>query len=58
MKKIELTYDQGQERQRRWRELYAKEIGEDPDGIDDKDLLNWLSMNFRVVRKVVSKEEI
>lgn len=57
MKKVELTYDQGKERQERWKKACQ---------IDcklhiyptDAQLLNWLSMNFNVTRKVIKIEEI
>ena len=55
MKKVDLTFDQGKERQARWRKLYKEVFAMEPD---DKDLLNWLSMNFYISRKVVKIEEI
>ena len=55
MKKVDLTFDQGKERQARWRKLYKEVFVFFPD---DKDLLNWLSMNLYISSKVVKLEEI
>jgi hypothetical protein len=55
MKKVDLTFDQGKERQAQWRKLYKEVFVTEPN---DKDLLNWLSMNFHISRKVVKIEEI
>lgn len=61
MKKVNLTYDQGMERQRRWRKLCQEELNLSDDSdiiIDDRDLLNWLSMNCNIYRIIIKKEEI
>lgn len=59
IKKFELTHDQCKERQARWRKRLAEENeGRDPFDIDDSELLDWISGNFRVIRKVSYLEEI
>lgn len=57
----DLTFDQGKERQYRWKTAICKEpafSGMKASEISDKDLLNWLSMNFTIIRKISSIQEI
>jgi len=57
----DLTYDQGKERQLRWKITLSKEpsyYGMPIKDISDTDLLNWLSMNFTIIRKISSIQEI
>lgn len=57
----DLTFDQGKERQLRWKKTLAKEsvyVNRNASNIDDKELLNWLSMYFTIVRKISSIQEI
>ena len=57
MKKVDLTYDQGKERQYRWRKLCKQDWKLECDP-NDAELLNWLSMNFHVSRKFIQIEDI
>lgn len=58
IKRIDLTYDQGKERQARWKKICANEQHLSTLDITDTELLNWISMNFHVVRKLSNIEEI
>lgn len=61
LNKIEelFTYDGGKERQERWRKMCKEEW--DPSSlrkIEDKELLNWLSMYFNISRKIIKTQVI
>lgn len=57
---IQLTFDQGKERQARWKKLCKEDwlALDNRYEVTDKDLLNWLSMNFNISRKIIKTQVI
>lgn len=56
--KVDLTYDQCKERQAIWRKRCAEDFKMSMSDVSDAVLLNWISLNFHVIRKVSYLEEL